>query len=279
MIYFNDKIFYHYLENFTKNDFKSDLFKRNFYELIFFEGGDAEISTGKQSFRLSKNTVTLLAPASNKVLMLLSGKPAKLLHVYFDKNVLPSDLADIEELCGKCFSTKNSPAFNLSILTIKTAEKKFNDRQNFLRYLEYTLPPLLLQIKDMQGQAITPSQSNKLLQACLDYIKNNVTEQFSLDKLAKEFFVSKSHLSHLFTQNLGMGIRQYINLQKITYARSLVMSGTGSMNACHICGFENYSTFYRLYKSTFGLTPEKDKEQAELSVNTENLSNGDSQEV
>ena len=41
-------------------------------------------------------------------------------------------------------------------------------------------------------------------------VEEHIEEDLSLDKLADEFFISKYHIAHIFKENLGMSIHQYI---------------------------------------------------------------------
>ena len=260
MIYFNDKIFYHNLANFSETDFKNDKFKHNFYELIIFLKGEAELSLNSFSYKLTKQTVALVSPESNRFIKSTSEKPASLIHIYFNPALLPDYFNNIDDICDKCYSSKYNSAFNLLVLALQATEKKGYDNEAFLNYLLFAMPSMLFQIELMSDKKqFSSTPSNKLLAACVNYINNNITEEFSLDKLSADFFVSKSHLSHIFKQNLGIGIRQYINKQKMLYAQKLIRAGNNPVKVSHICSFDNYSTFFRLYKNTFGITPEQDK--------------------
>ena len=44
----------------------------------------------------------------------------------------------------------------------------------------------------------------------MQYIENHLDEELSLDHLAEVFYVSKFHIAHIFKENLGLSIHQYI---------------------------------------------------------------------
>lgn len=110
-------------------------------------------------------------------------------------------------------------------------------------------------------QYSTTSQNSidQLLSDILTYIKSNITDPLTIDDLCKRFFLSRSKLSHLFSQKINVGVTQYINLQKILYAQQLIIDGTQPTTAANAVGYQNYSTFYRQYKKLLNRSPENDK--------------------
>ncbi len=44
----------------------------------------------------------------------------------------------------------------------------------------------------------------------MDYIEEHLDEELTLEKLAGEFFVSKYYIAHIFKENIGLSIHQYI---------------------------------------------------------------------
>ncbi len=87
------------------------------------------------------------------------------------------------------------------------------------------------------------------------YINDNLSENLSLDSIAHEFFISKSQLGRIFSKNLGMSVLNYINLKRCGLAKQLIQEGKSASLAAEICGFKDYSTFYRSYKKYMGVMP------------------------
>ena len=152
MIYFNDKIFYHNLANFSETDFKNDKFKHNFYELIIFLKGEAELSLNSFSYKLTKQTVALVSPESNRFIKSTSEKPASLIHIYFNPALLPDYFNNINDICDKCYSTKYNSAFDLLVLALQATEKKGYDNEAFLNYLLFAMSSMLFQIELMSDK-------------------------------------------------------------------------------------------------------------------------------
>ncbi|MCT2536872.1 AraC family transcriptional regulator [Aquibacillus koreensis] len=89
----------------------------------------------------------------------------------------------------------------------------------------------------------------------LEYINNNLDKRISLDLLQDKFFVNKFYLSHSFKKTTGFAVMEYITYKRIMWAIDLIMDGTTALDASHTVGFGDYSTFYKAFKNTTGMSP------------------------
>lgn len=105
-------------------------------------------------------------------------------------------------------------------------------------------------------------EQQKLYRSLVYYIEDHLTEDLSLDVLAKEFFISKYHIAHVFKDNIGISLHQYIRKKRLTACKDAIRSGTIISEAYLLFGFKDYSTFYRAFKAEYGITP---KEYAEYT--------------
>jgi AraC-like DNA-binding protein len=59
----------------------------------------------------------------------------------------------------------------------------------------------------------------------------------------------------LFRQETGTTINQYIKVKRLALARQEMRNGCGAEEAAYKAGFNDYSNFYRAYKSVYGIMP------------------------
>lgn len=100
----------------------------------------------------------------------------------------------------------------------------------------------------------TDSCNEKII-GILNYINRNLTTDLNIDLLAEHFYMSRSHLMHLFKKETGYSIGNYINEKRLLLAKERLRFGVLSTEVCYDCGFKSYSAFSRAYKKLFGQTP------------------------
>lgn len=89
----------------------------------------------------------------------------------------------------------------------------------------------------------------------LNFINKNLTSDLDIESLAKTFYISKYYMMRLFKSETGYTIGSYINHKRLLLAKELILNGTPITQACFDCGFKDYSTFSRAYKTLFHESP------------------------
>ena len=104
--------------------------------------------------------------------------------------------------------------------------------------------------RHQEGEELSP-----LVQNAMAHIGENLHSNLSLEDIAGNLFVSKYHLSHAFSREVGISVYRYIMLRRLMLARQQLASGESAGQVCRNCGFSDYTSFYRAFKSEYGISP------------------------
>lgn len=102
---------------------------------------------------------------------------------------------------------------------------------------------------------------NALINNVLGFLNSHYKEDINISKVAAEFSVDKSYLSHLFKEHMGVSLWNYVIFRRIYLFNSLIKKGHSIEETSRQVGFSNYSNFFRLYKKHMNMTPMQFKKQ------------------
>lgn len=91
----------------------------------------------------------------------------------------------------------------------------------------------------------------------IHYINKNLGENLSLDRLSKNFYISKYHLFREFKKYTGYTPHEYALHKRLIHSREQLKEGTRISDICQSYGFGDYSNFYRSFKKVYGMTPKE----------------------
>ncbi len=109
-----------------------------------------------------------------------------------------------------------------------------------------------------QKETVRPEQTrhlSELVEKVLQFIGENLAEPMTLESIAEHFFISKYHLSHTFSREVGVSVYRYVLLRRLLVARQLLTAGEPAGQVCRNSGFSDYTSFYRAFKSEYGISP------------------------
>ena len=106
-----------------------------------------------------------------------------------------------------------------------------------------------------EHKTITSATGSDLHINLCNYINMHLESDLSLNSLSDLFFLSKYHISHVFKEQMGISIYQYILQKRLIMGKNCILSGIPISQVHLHCGFHNYSSFFRTFKKEFGISP------------------------
>jgi len=99
--------------------------------------------------------------------------------------------------------------------------------------------------------------NRSVIERAKQYIRQQLGEQeLSREQIARHVYLNPDYLTRLFKKETGMSISDYLQQQRIEYAKHLLTHSDQPVSAVALsAGYANLSYFSTLFKKTTGLTP------------------------
>lgn len=102
----------------------------------------------------------------------------------------------------------------------------------------------------------SPTAKGSDLAPVKEYLEEHFREKITLDQLAAKFYMNKYYLAHMFKQQYGVPVNQYLQQIKITQAKQLLRFSDFSMEKIAAeSGLGDANYFSRVFKKVEGVTP------------------------
>lgn len=168
----------------------------------------------------------------------------KLLHAFYDRKLGQSNL----------FTPSDFETPLCEMLAEGMMEKTDNPRQQILSMLIPMLNELSVAYENKKNN---PQSTDAPSRRIIDYINRHLSDDLSLDRICERFYISKPQLCRIFKAATGSTVWEYVTVKRLMAAQQLISEGTLPTKAAVLCGFNDYSVFYRAYKRRFGTSPKK----------------------
>lgn len=103
--------------------------------------------------------------------------------------------------------------------------------------------------------ADAPTQNLAAERRIINYCTENYKSPLTLDKLSRELFISRHHISHLFSEKIKIGFNDFINQLRVKDACKRMEKGERITQAALECGFSSIRTFNRAFLKEMGKSP------------------------
>lgn len=153
-----------------------------------------------------------------------------------------------------CFHDKAKYMEEMRELMKEPEANRFRIRRNLVDLLSVLLFENALPEGVGESDSISPKVED--IQNAICYIQEHLTEALSLNDLAHAANMSRSHLSTHFKMITGISPYEYLIIQRIELAVTLLRETNLSVTeTAQNCGFTNLANFNKAFKRITGMTP------------------------
>lgn len=141
----------------------------------------------------------------------------------------------------------------LQPLMDRAVEMAMRDRpKTAMAYTNALLGELLERLPLEPHSGPSGDMTVQLLSYCAEHFAENIT----VSSLATKLYISESYVSKLFSRQLGCSCREHINNLRIHKAQNLLANTDLSIGQVMTqCGFQNQSSFNRIFREICGVSP------------------------
>jgi len=256
---------YHYLDS---SELHVSLHFHDFYECYYLLSGRVSYQIDNHAYTMTPGDLLLIGPNQLHRPLISDGKvPYERVVLWLSRRYI-EQLSTPETDLSSCF---RSEQYNLSRLP---KLRRFAIEQRLFSLLEATsgdgfgkdvlcrsrIMDLLVELnRDFLEAKPSPARAgasvNALVESVSTYLDAHLAEPVSLDELAASVYLSKYYLSRTFRKETGVTIFQMLMQKRMIRARNLILEGTPLTAVSALCGFLDYSGFYKAFVSEYGVSP------------------------
>ena len=134
-------------------------------------------------------------------------------------------------------------------------------------FADFMLKELIIRLMQTEArhllldQAEAPRQDSRLA-FVINFIRQHLHDPLNIDLLSKKACMSQTHFFRCFKTELGISPVDFINVERIKLAKTLLRNPAKSItDVCYACGFNNVSYFNKLFKRVTRRTPSEYRQE------------------
>ncbi|MBO5911862.1 MAG: helix-turn-helix domain-containing protein [Clostridia bacterium] len=246
------------------------------FEIVLFKSGNGTYSTMSGTHDIHAGDIFVFASNEQHCITdIYEGEDFKFMNIHFEPRYVwgSSNNGLSNDAMNMCFShsdsfcnrlPRNNPHTDkvrrLAFEIEQELEAKEPEYQLMVHNKVYEILVILVRhLGYGAGQSVTAEEYRhiKAARKAIDYINRHLSEELSLDGLAKMVDLSPNYFSHIFKKTAGISLWDYITSKRIELAMAMLHDQTdrNMLDIAADCGFNNSANFNKMFRKVTGLTP------------------------
>ncbi len=227
----------------------------NNYVIWIVRNGKGTLESGDKKYHLTQNDVFLTMPNELSIQTADKNDPWELCFVAFGGPTAKEIIAKTIFKDGTVTASLKTNVLANEIISSAVflnsiSPSEFSLLEFFFKFLSF------LDIRKAYPLISDEESQNKYVAEIKKYIQANYLSPIKISDIADKLNINRSHLYRIFKNEMGMNVEDYIISIRMNHAKALLSTTNLSISAiASSVGYKNYSTFFKRFKDTTGLTP------------------------
>ncbi|MBE7725065.1 MAG: helix-turn-helix domain-containing protein [Enterocloster citroniae] len=239
----------------------------NTYQILFVLDGKIRYEVGNKQYELSKGGIIVLNTLEQHSLEVLEYPYERIIIQirpdFFQNEVKYPEIIAIFIKRPKDFShllTVSEPVWNYIYDIIREMEQEYRKKKEYWELfigadLRRIFISLFRECADVLAN-IKVGTGVTLAYNVMNYINHHFMEQFTIEDIATELFLNKDYISHVFKDETGYSIMNYVISLRINHAKLLLAETDQSVTDIALeCGYTDFNYFSKQFKKLTHLSP------------------------
>lgn len=253
----------HGIRLYESNHSDGDLVNEHFHDvhqILYVLEGAGKVALEGNAYPFKQDHVAVITPSS--LHSISSNSTLTVLVLAFDKDILEKSLQ--RELLAGYFNETRLQELNSfdgsnvrQLLRRMLYEQSQGKKINYVA-LKIYLSELLLKLAQSQENAMELDANTLRAERLRQYIDTHYFEILSSSDLAAKLGISTRHLNTIFKDQYQVTPIQYLTEVRLGLAEKMLIATDNDIaSICFEVGFESLSTFYRLFKNSRNISPNR----------------------
>ncbi len=259
-------------EEFSQLESLFQLHRHDVLEVLVFLDGECDFFCEGKTYSLRRGDVVVIPPYAVHKANVKSIDNYERIIVSVSEHLMSDFLSSSPSMKENIVNQKTQGSYVLHLhsknfqdiifLLDEVTNRIQSGEENFPFTINYQLFQALQVIFDPASSMPNLRNKDDLDQrflSVLEYIELHLTEpDLSLDNVSNYFHLNKYYFSHYFKKNMNLPFYRYVSLKRLSFAVTMIKQNQISIEEIALkCGFPDYSSFYRLFKKEYNISPKK----------------------
>ncbi len=242
-----------------------------FWEIIYVKSGNLQYLLGNTRYQLREDHIVIIPPGmshrplftkkdsipyhrivvwinetfANAIIgMMQELEPLYLLKSYHQYVFHPNGSVQLqlEKICESLLYEKTQSRIGDEISCIGMTTQLFG---------------LICRAAYLSNTSLIMPEKTSILDEILHYIEKHLSDNISLSTIAEHFLISQSSVSHMFKKQMDVSFYHVVIQRRLIESKKLILAGVPMKEIPDLCGFSDYSAFYKAFVKEYGISPKQ----------------------